>query len=258
MAGIKIAVIVPTYGQFPYARRTIISLFQHSSESVAAILVDDCSPNYHEFNWKSLDSRVPAGKFHRQHFSRQSGLTRSWNWGLRRARDLGADYVVTGNSDILFTAGWEAGLLHAVDKQGFGLVGPVSNAPGSTCPHIQDVAMHYPSYHLTDNTEYLRKVADHLRNHKVNKVKETNINGFFMLAKTSVWWENSFDKYNVFNPGVKFRMVGNEDELQTRWRRKGIKFGVVLSSFIFHYRSVTRGNGSKRGRWYRCKDPMKI
>jgi GT2 family glycosyltransferase len=46
-------------------------------------------------------------------------------------------------------------------------------------------------------------------------------------------------------------MTGNEDELQARWAKKGMKSGVVLSTFIFHYRSVSRGDKYKWGRWYR-------
>jgi hypothetical protein len=46
-------------------------------------------------------------------------------------------------------------------------------------------------------------------------------------------------------------MTGNEDELQSRWRAKGMKFAAALGSFIFHYRSVSRGKKFAKGKWLR-------
>ena len=73
-----------------------------------------------------------------------------------------------------------------------------------------------------------------------------------MLARTDVWWKGKFDKQYVFDPRKK--MAGNEDELQKRWKRIGQRSGFVPSSFIFHYRSVTRGERYKDRGWHRLED----
>ena len=49
--------------------------------------------------------------------------------------------------------------------------------------------------------------------------------------------------------GINFDQY--EDELQDRWKAKGWKFGVACGSFIFHYRSVTRGIKYAKGKWSR-------
>jgi hypothetical protein len=48
-------------------------------------------------------------------------------------------------------------------------------------------------------------------------------------------------------------MIRNEDELMGRWRKLGFTSVIACSSFVFHYRGVTRhpcgknaGSGHKR------------
>jgi len=53
----------------------------------------------------------------------------------------------------------------------------------------------------------------------------------------------------VFDPAPRFALTQNEDELQARFQAAGWRSVVSLRSFIFHYRSVTRGEQSKHGRW---------
>jgi len=51
-----------------------------------------------------------------------------------------------------------------------------------------------------------------------------------------------------FNP--KDKMTRNEDELMGRWKKLGITSAVACSSFVFHYRGVTRkpsGKGAGKG-----------
>ena len=59
-----------------------------------------------------------------------------------------------------------------------------------------------------------------------------------MLAKTNTWHANAFSAATVFNP--KYKLTGNEHELQDRWSARGMKIGFVTRSFVFHYRSVSR------------------
>lgn len=261
----RIAVIVPLYNKFAYGRLATLSFFKYTGAECHAIIVDDASPKFDKQNWDSWYAGVKDDKgdwvqeplprehitFH--HFEQNDGLTRSWNWGLKKALELDAEYTICTNSDVLFTPFWEQGLIHHLE-QGYHLVGPVSNAPGVTNGGRQQVQNFYPGYRVTDEADYLRRVAEYLKTHQpIQKiVGGLPINGFFMMAKTATWWEGRFDRDVVFDPRKK--MAGNEDELEKRWRKRGWKIGFVPSSFIFHYRSVSRGDQYKHRGWHRLDD----
>ena len=67
------------------------------------------------------------------------------------------------------------------------------------------------------------------------------LNGFTMVARTETWWEGAFDRQHVFNPAMA--RDGQELELQLRWSLSCRRIAVAPSSFVFHYRSVARGDG---------------
>ena len=73
------------------------------------------------------------------------------------------------------------------------------------------------------------------------------LNGFCMAANTETWWAGAHGKEHVFDPGKKFKLTKNEDELQGRWERLKLPVGIVPGSFVFHYRGVSR-KGATRGR----------
>jgi len=262
----KIAVVIPLYNKFAYGRVAALSFFKYTNSPCHALVVDDASPKFGEQNWDSwhdgvkdpqtgkwLQEPLPRENITFHHFSENGGLTRSWNWGLQQARAMGAEYTICTNSDIHFTPHWEHGLLHHLDN-GYQLVAPVTNAPGQTNGGRQRVQNFYPGYRVTDDAAYLRQVAEYLRSHEpISKViGGLPVNGFFMMARTETWWAGQFDKNLVFDPRKK--MTGNEDELQTRWKKKGWKIGFVPSSFVFHYRAVSRGERYKHRGWHRIEN----
>jgi GT2 family glycosyltransferase len=173
----RIAVIVPSYEAFPYARRTLLSLFKYTPEAIA-IVIDDASPSWGKGQWlRGIDGDI---RTHR--FTKNGGLTRSWNHGMNMVRDLDVDYVVLGNNDILFNMGWWRGLEAAINL-GYGLVGPLSNAPGVTARGLQEVTSYVTNYKLTDNPKYYNTLSKLLWDTYEDKVVPTGVNGFFMMAK---------------------------------------------------------------------------
>ncbi len=106
---IRVAAIIPTYGAFDYARKAI-STFLERTKDGTAILVDDASPGWNPDDWERWIDKGMQGRIFVHHFADRGGLTRSWNWGLRKAREFGAEYAVAANSDILFTSGWFDGV----------------------------------------------------------------------------------------------------------------------------------------------------
>jgi glycosyltransferase involved in cell wall biosynthesis len=251
-----IVFILPAYNKFGYARMAALSFLKYTERPKLILLVDDASPYYHRQDWNAWRAGIPEECLIEQLFTTNGGLTRSWNWGLTKARELNWRYTICGNSDIRFTPGWEHGLIHHVDRD-YALVGPVTNAPGVTNGGNQQVARFCPAYDLarqSDSAAQLAKVAGYLRSkYPIERVDgPMPVNGFFMFAQTAKWWEGAFDATHVFDPSKK--MVGNEDELQKRWQKRGWKTGFVPSSFIFHYRAVSRGDSFRVKGFYRTGD----
>lgn len=252
IAEAEVAFILPLYNKFAYGRRAALSFFKYTQTTGVVICVDDASPYYPRQDWNAWRKGIPEDRLVFKHFGVNGGLTRSWNYGLKVARDLGCKYAIAGNSDILFTPHWEEGLIYHLEN-GYQLVGPISNAPGVTNGGKQRVDNYFPGYRVTDDPAYLKQVAEYVyqRNPK-NKIVPCAINGFFTMAKVDQWWRGAYNAEHVFDPAKI--MTGNEDELQRRWHKNKWRTGFVPSSFIFHYRAVSRGDRYKHRGWYRIDD----
>lgn len=250
-------VVVPVHSHWDYALKTVKSLywaaensFFDSSNSVDCVVYDDGSPDYSEEREKELlavDRRVSFIRY-----KDNAGMTRSWNNGLTLARTGKYEFCCLANSDLLFTPGWDLWLRDACKD--YALTGPVSNAAGHTSK-FQDVALYANNYKLSDDWADLSRTADELRVSQLGKVVPARVNGFCMMTRTQLAWKHAFDKYHVFDPSCP--MAGNEDRLQDRWKKAGLDFAVVPTSYVFHYRSVTRGDRYKKGRWMRMAQPPK-
>jgi glycosyltransferase involved in cell wall biosynthesis len=224
--------ILPTYGQFNYARSCVESIVKNTQPGTYTIaIIDDGSPDWAAQNI----SQWPSCPKFCVHFAENNGLTRSWNLGLNLARTYGFKYAICGNSDLLVTEGWFEPLKEALET-GFDLVGPITNAPGHA--NWQSLRQ-YCRFKATDDRAYLNSIARMVRGYHSNGAIGCNyINGFCMLAKTETWWAGAINDGNVFDP--KYKLTGNEDELQKRWKQANRVFGFVPQSFVFHYRSVSR------------------
>jgi len=257
---LQIGFICPTYKAREldaYTRTALCSFFELTPHGYA-IVVDDNSPGWDNSYTDSLRAISPRMEF--IHFDTTGGLTRSWNAGLTRAFELNLDYVIAGNNDIIFTRRWYEGLLHALEY-GYDLAGPLSNAPGITASGKQAIERYTSKFRLTDDRTVLNNIADDIHSNHLGKVICNPINGFFQIAKLSSWVRGKYDKDHYYCPYNAFTSRGvvnptptmtlNEDELQARWRSLGMQSAVVLSSYIFHYRAVSRGDSYRKGHWYR-------
>ena len=108
-------------------------------------------------------------------------------------------------------------------------------------------------YKITDNLDYLNSVQKAIESKHANDLFFTTVNGFCMAAKTDTWFSGAYNSECVFNP--KHKMLKNEDELQGRWLKLGRVIAICPSSFVWHYRSVTRKpNGKDKGSYRLKKD----
>jgi len=262
---LKIGFICPVYNATvfaSYTQKALKSFFDTTPNGVAIVVNDGSagwSDDYEQSLLKLADS-YPIISLYILKFHTAGGLTRSWNAGLAKATELNLDYAIAGNNDIIFSKGWHEGMTQAL-ANGYSLVGPISNAPGVTAKGKQNVELYIPNYQLTDNLTDINKVATQLQQMQFNKTLESKVNGFFIMATLKSWENGKFDEHHFFKPKNKYSSKGkfnptplmtlNEDELQERWAKKGMKSGIALSTFIFHYRSVSRGDKHKKGKWYR-------
>jgi GT2 family glycosyltransferase len=263
---LTLAVVVPSYGHFDYVFNAAHTALGADVRRVKVFVVDDASPDYHaNADTGQLNEHLTRLKdLHRDdvmtvRFSENGGLTRSWNEGLKLARDLDAEYACVTNSDVRFSSDWFTAIRAVLDS-GYDLVGPVTNAPGTEAP--QDVSRYFDGYELKDDQDYIDKVGTRLlRFTQGVKVIPHPINGFCMVARTKTWWSGAYDRSHVFRPSNPLNSKGqrnptplmtlNEYELQGRWRDLGRRVGVCPGSFVFHYRAVSRGDRHKKGNWYR-------
>ena len=261
----KIAYICPVYDALnlnAYTIRALESFFATTKDGIA-IVVDDGSADWAKAVPALEQIKMVSGQqLIMHHYPEWGGLTRSWNKGLEIAEQLQVDYACPSNNDVLFTPGWYTGLVHAL-SHGYSLVGPLSNAPGHTSPVKASITTYVPDYVLTDSPEYLVSLAARLQAN-AGKIVQTRVNGFFQMAKMQDFISGKFDEEHFYRPindysSTKIKnktplMTLNEDELQRRWAKLKRKFAVSLSSFIFHYRAVSRGKEHKTKLSYRLKD----
>lgn len=254
---IRVGVVVPTYGWFDYAREAVVSALNETGLDTRVIVVDDGSPGYRDQGTSKLADLAADDRVIFHPFPKNGGLTRCWNYGLKRLRDEGCTHICCANSDVIFSKDWADALLLACE-QDYALVGPITNAPG-TEDH-QCVTHFIPNYRLTDEPGEIDGVSRRLRPLR-NTVHDASINGFCLFAATKHWFEGAYDDEHVFcprndrnskgQPNPTPLMTLNEYELQRRWRSKGWKIGFSPGSFVFHYRSVSRGPQYVRGLSYR-------
>lgn len=257
----QLGIIVPSYGSYEYVAMTVETAFQNTKATCHVLVVDDGHPDWgsgeREHLRKFLCDDDLKDRYHWAAYPKNGGYIRSLNHGLMFFRDMGAEFICCANSDLLFTPRWDEPLRLALDC-GFSLVGPITNAPGTE--EAQNVASYIPNYRLSDDPVTLGEQTGWLWVHGGPPVEST-INGFCMMAKTSTWWNNAYDKDHVFCPRNEFDSKGrrnptplmtlNEYELQRRWHARNLKSGFCPESFVFHYRSVSRGDRYKKPGWYR-------
>lgn len=281
----RILIVIPTYGAFDYALKAVRSAVENTRTlNPRVLVVDDATPGkldgpghpqydaFAELCRASKDfcsshpplgptfAPAPAVEFHE--FKEHGGLTRSWNHGLAYANTHGFEFCCVANSDVIFAPNWDKGIFDALAFQGLDLAGPVTNTPGNTQEQYVGRYSALYRYKYADDLKHIAAVQNELNQAQWGRFKRTKINGFCMVALTDKWRKHAYDAEHVFRPRNDFYVNGqpnpnplteaNEDEFQHRGAETGLKTGVALSSYVYHYRAVTRGDKHKKGDWYRA------
>lgn len=260
---LKIGLVVPVYNYFDYAADALLSLLQEDSVpcQYQVVVVNDASPEWTTETSLPLLSALKTLKNHNHvcelySFEVNQGLTYGWNFGLRTLFTKNCDYICVTNSDVLFSKDWWVPLVRGIED-GYALTGPLTNAPGTE--QKQQVKLYIKDYEPSDLKEHINQTAQACL--QLEPYIETPLNGFCLFSSQKHWQENAYDSEFVFRPKNLFNsrnqpnptplMTLNEYELQSRWHEKGLKFACCCRSFVFHYRSVSRGLQFAKGQQYR-------
>lgn len=227
----KPAVIIPTYGQWEYAKEAIETAAANTPGGLV-VVIDDASPVFPGLDivraWAG-----PSGIC--QRYEVNGGLSRSWNRGIQIAIAMGCDVVVCGNSDCHYPPGWFDAIAEALGHHPF--VGPITNAPGH-CP-AQDVEAYLLGYRLSEEPEAIAETQRQAFSMRRHPIPARRLNGFTFAGWVDQFLGCAFQGQQVFR--VDKPLDGNEDDFFTRATSRGRWPAVALGSFVFHYRSVSRG-----------------
>lgn len=224
----KLGIIIPSFNHFEYVHLACESAAK--TPGAVVIVIDDASPQWpgDRIVRGYLPPTVP---FVIRRYDGNEGLSRSWNAGLRICRDMGLPYAVCGNSDLVFSNGWWAPIEDALKLHDF--AGPLTNAPGHV--NAQNVANYLNDYDLSDDPDNIDSTGRELRSKFNSSFPRSMINGFCIAGKTGSFFQLSSEP---FDPSIP--LGGNEDDFFDRAKERDLKACIVPSSFVFHYRSVTR------------------
>lgn len=250
------ALIIPTAEHVDLAYQAAKSARRTSTWTIpeeGVFFYDDATPRVQQSLWNRLQELWPRAYVYRT--ERRVGCTMMWNLGLRKARQEGYDYAMLANDDLLFGLGWDQGFDDAINTYRYDFVGPVSNAPGYGMP-CQAVTHYLKDYELSNRLEDIDAVSARLAALSDPTPKPGRINGFCIAGPVEKWWRYAFDCTAVFDPLPKYKMQGNEDEFQRRGRGQGMQTAVCPTSFVFHYRSATRGEKYRRDLWMNRPDEI--
>lgn len=245
---LRIGYVMPVKGHVEYARAAIESLVAGSDGAILTVYVveDGKTP--------SPDWLPQVGYPHSVDYvalGDDLGPTAAWNHGLSRAI-VRNDFVVMGNDDVLAPKGWWKDLFYACDTRVLDFVGPLSNSPGTTNGQ-QHVTHYLPDYTLQDDVGAIDQVQGRLQADHHHKFRVGAANGFFIAALSKRWRAVAYDaeRGQIF-PAEIHRMpsgrvnptplvTGQEDWLHQHARMLDFRMGISPGTFVFHYRSVTRG-----------------
>lgn len=116
----ELAIIIPCYNNYELTKSTLESLSITTKNPYIVIIVDDNSnDNTTELKDKQSDTLVYIKN------ETNLGVNKSWNIGLKKAIELGSEFICIANNDLLFTQDWDAPLKRELENE-LSVVSPYS------------------------------------------------------------------------------------------------------------------------------------
>lgn len=225
----KVSIIVPVYGQMPFALNCLDSLAQHESKhSVEILVADDASP---EHTRTGLLARIPWIRYERREAN--GGFLECCNSAVQLSR---GEFVVLLNSDTRVVPGWLDELI-----DGFELF-PKAGMTGSKLFNADGTLQEAGGIFWRDGSAHnYGRGDDSNRPQYCHARKADFISGASIALRRRVWDElGGFDAW--------YRPAYCEDaDLAFRLRRHGYEVWYMPFSRAIHYEGVTHGRDTSKG-----------
>ncbi len=215
-----------TANQLQYNIKGIRSILKNKPDFIDVVVYDDAS-NDGTVDWcKSNDIPIITKDY-------AMGLTHSWNLAYQKFKKQNYKHLMFSNSDIIVPKNALEAILEQNEK--YIIVSPLSTKIGVGHQPEQNIRNYYnPPFDEYDysKTEEIQDFV--IQNTLPEKSKEVDyINGFFFSVNRDII-EYEYSDTELFHP--ENHNVGNEHELCQRVSKP---IGIVLNSYIFHFKGVS-------------------
>jgi GT2 family glycosyltransferase len=203
---VTVAITIPLYNQLHYTKICLQSIGQDLTDSARLILVDNASTDGTGEYLAGVSGVSIVSN------ADNLGCAGAWNQGVRYGE--GAEWHIILNNDVIVPSGWIEGLLEAAERWKLDIVSP-GFREGEYNYDIQDYSREYIS---TMNTV----------------IRPGQAHGICFMVHRRV-----FEQIGFFDEN--FRIGQYEDtDFFLRARQAGLRLGIVGSSFLHHFGSVTQ------------------
>lgn len=215
---IKVFAIIVTYNGLTWIDKCISSLYA-STLPLEILVIDNAST---DLTVENIEKKFPKVCIIRQDLNH--GFGQANNIGLRKAYDMGADYVFLLNQDAWIESNTIENLVKiAEENKTFGILSPIHlNGSGSALDY------NFSKYISPEKCKNLYSDI------YTGNIKKTPYEALFVNAAAWLISRNCLATVGGFNP--LFFHYGEDDNYVHRLNFHGFKLGVVATTRIFHDR----------------------
>lgn len=234
---IKVDVIVCIHNALADVSECLKSILaaDYPSENLRVILIDDGSDIETENYLKNLSDINKNIQLHRSEVA--TGYTCSANRGLKVST---AEVVVLLNSDTIVPRSWLKKMLKVFQKNGIGLVGPLSNAATwQSIPKTIGADGKFAINELIDtcDIECMNKYLEEIALPLTSLPRVPLLNGFCIMMRRQVFEEIGFLDEESFPSGY-----GEENDFCFRASDAGYGLCLATDTYVFHAKSKSFGH----------------
>lgn len=230
----KVAIVIPTFNQEDFTIRCFGSIEQNTKDYFIIWIDNGSDRNSKEKVKKFLDKNNITYELIQN--QENLGFVKATNQGIKRAMELGADYVVLQNNDTEVYEGWLEKMIRVAESDPkIGMVGPLASPCNSwqSIDHIGKILEEFcdlPKYN--NNPEEYSRLIGRKYEKQFSEVKN-QLAFFCTLIKAEVVRSVGLLSEDF---GIGF---GDDDDYSIRAIKKGWKIYIAKDVFIFHNHRTT-------------------
>jgi GT2 family glycosyltransferase len=230
----KTAIITPTWNNEDYTIRCFDSIRKNTNDYIIIWVDNGSNPESREKVRSFLEeNNIPHEKILNEE---NLGFVKATNQGMKRAMELGVDYLVLENNDTEVYAGWLDRMIEVAEYDSkIGMVGPITS-PCNSWQSVERIGKkisglrNLPDYNH-DPEEYARIIKEKYK--KMSALVSPMIAFFSALVKKEVVKDIGVlsEDYGIG--------LGDDDDYCSRAREAGWKIAIAKDVFVFHNHRTT-------------------